>query len=350
MSPVYSNPNNGIASSAEEAGGDAFDLSDVGLDRLRFIRIRDVGLGSVMGNVSGFDLDAISAIHWEAPLLIANTSFVCAHRVATSAFHSTLALMRWLCALAFMMVPVFAATGCVSGDLGADGEWSYFEDADGGVEPDASTMNQPIDTSGFWPRNIDMHRLFEDEDISGNPYAVTIDQVRDFLEYKGSYLATFMESDRLAAQIITEQAAVHNINPVYILARIETESGGVRSAEPIHVEKATGCGCPDGSGCDPLLAGFANQVDCAANLMRRYWNDLEGKGLTVSGWQVGVQKMTFDPCWVTPQNNATAALYTYTPWVGAYAEQCGTSMWGGSSLVARLYYMFLSEYPWGIDP
>lgn len=246
----------------------------------------------------------------------------------------------------------FAVSACASGDLGVDGDWAdaSFEDTDSGVQSDAGATEQPIDTSGLWPRDIDMHRLLEDEDIDGNPCGVTIDQVRDFLEFKGSYLSTFVEGERLAAQIIAEQAAVHDINPVYILARIETESGGVRSAEPIHVEKATGCGCPDGSGCDPSLAGFANQIDCAGNTMRRYWNDLEGQGYTVSGWEVGVEKPTSDPCRVTPENKATAALYTYTPWVGAYAEQCGTSMWGGSSLVARLYFMFLSEYPWGVEP
>ena len=54
-------------------------------------------------------------------------------------------------------------------------------------------------------------------------------------------------------------------------------------------------------------------------------------------------KKTSDNCWVTPANNATAALYTYTPWVGAYASQCGTSQWGGSSLVALLYGNFKSS-------
>lgn len=242
---------------------------------------------------------------------------------------------------------------CASGDLGADGDWS-----DAGIDADVADIDVDVadgamEQSDAGPpmlRKIDMHRLLEDDEIDGNPYRISVDQLRDFLEFKGSYLSTYIEDGRLAAQIISEQAAVHDINPLYILARIETESGGVRSAEPIHVEKATGCGCPDGSGCDPSLAGFANQIDCAANLMRRYWNDLESNGKTVTGWQVGVEKQTYDPCVVTPQNKATAALYTYTPWVGAYAEQCGTAMWGGSSLVARLYDMFLIEYPWGVDP
>lgn len=65
VSPVYANPKNDIHSTDEGAGGDAFDLADIGLDRARFIRIRDAGLGSVMSPSSGFDLDAIAALHWQ---------------------------------------------------------------------------------------------------------------------------------------------------------------------------------------------------------------------------------------------------------------------------------------------
>ena len=48
--------------------------------------------------------------------------------------------------------------------------------------------------------------------------------------------------------------------------------------------------------------------------------------VTISGWKVGVTKSTSDPCQVTPKNRITAALYTYTPWVGAYGIGCGASI------------------------
>ena len=49
---------------ADETGGDAFDLSDVGVDRARYVRIRDVwGLGGEPSR--GFDLDAVGVIHGE---------------------------------------------------------------------------------------------------------------------------------------------------------------------------------------------------------------------------------------------------------------------------------------------
>ena len=46
----------------EITGGDAFDLSEVGLERARFVRIRDLwGIGEAP--VQGFDLDAVGLIH-----------------------------------------------------------------------------------------------------------------------------------------------------------------------------------------------------------------------------------------------------------------------------------------------
>lgn len=47
------------------SGGDAFDLADVGLERARYVRIRDVwGLGETPSR--GFDLDAVGLIHHDA--------------------------------------------------------------------------------------------------------------------------------------------------------------------------------------------------------------------------------------------------------------------------------------------
>lgn len=59
---VYASSTNGIdATDPEVAGGDAFDLADIGVAQARFVRIRDAGLGSPAGVASGFDLDAIAA-------------------------------------------------------------------------------------------------------------------------------------------------------------------------------------------------------------------------------------------------------------------------------------------------
>lgn len=52
-----------------KAGGDPYDLADVGVTRARFVRIRDVGgqrCASTSVNTNGFDLDAIAAVNAEA--------------------------------------------------------------------------------------------------------------------------------------------------------------------------------------------------------------------------------------------------------------------------------------------
>lgn len=46
-----------------QSGGDAFDLADVGLKHARFVKIRDLKTQPVGGNTTGFDLDAVAAIH-----------------------------------------------------------------------------------------------------------------------------------------------------------------------------------------------------------------------------------------------------------------------------------------------
>lgn len=63
---VYSNSGNGVdATDPEAAGGDAFDLAEIGVERARFVRIRDSGANSYEGLSGGFDLDAIAALHAE---------------------------------------------------------------------------------------------------------------------------------------------------------------------------------------------------------------------------------------------------------------------------------------------
>jgi hypothetical protein len=71
--PVYSSPQNGISPlDPTKAGGDAFDLADVGLARARFVRIRDMRTVACPPNPNklntvGFDLDAIAIVNAETP-------------------------------------------------------------------------------------------------------------------------------------------------------------------------------------------------------------------------------------------------------------------------------------------
>lgn len=63
--PVLANPdeNDIDPTDPEKAGGDPFDLKDVGLAMIRFVRITDLENSSGAGGTMGFDLDAVAAVH-----------------------------------------------------------------------------------------------------------------------------------------------------------------------------------------------------------------------------------------------------------------------------------------------
>ncbi|MFY0581328.1 hypothetical protein ACN28S_50100 [Cystobacter fuscus] len=59
--------------------------------------------------------------------------------------------------------------------------------------------------------------------------------------------------------LIVERSKAVGINPLYMLARIQTESSLITSGTSTNLAKATGCGCPDSAGCDTSYAGFGNR-------------------------------------------------------------------------------------------
>ena len=64
VEPVHASSTNGVdARDVELAGGDAFDLADIGLERARYLRIRDTGANSYEGVAGGFDLDAAVVVN-----------------------------------------------------------------------------------------------------------------------------------------------------------------------------------------------------------------------------------------------------------------------------------------------
>jgi len=67
VNPVLSSPENGVpATDPAQAGGDAFDLRDIGLSRARYLRIRDSGQNRIYAApAGGFDLDAVAVVNGE---------------------------------------------------------------------------------------------------------------------------------------------------------------------------------------------------------------------------------------------------------------------------------------------
>ena len=64
VSPVHSAPGNGVdPADPAAAGGDAFDLKAIGLNRAIFVRVRDPGAQPAVPPTAGADLDAVVIVN-----------------------------------------------------------------------------------------------------------------------------------------------------------------------------------------------------------------------------------------------------------------------------------------------
>lgn len=184
-----------------------------------------------------------------------------------------------------------------------------------------------------------------------NATSMSLTEIQQFLEKKGSYLATYSTvaaygNTKTAAQIIYDAARnnydctgvslgdnpteadraakcqrITTINPKFIIALLQKESSLIETASPAQarLDWATGYGCPDGNACNPYYKGFGKQVNSAALQFLAYMNEQSRYP-----YKAG-QTYTFnnpynaycddDVTVVTPDNKATAALYNYTPHV-----------------------------------
>ena len=119
-----------------------------------------------------------------------------------------------------------------------------------------------------------------------------------------------------AAHIIYRAAQDYHINPQVLIVLLQKEQGLVTDTWPNSVQyrSATGYGCPDTAACDSQYYGLKNQIRNAAELYR--WILDHGSKYYPVGWN----NVRFSPnaaCGssrVNIENNATAALYQYTPY------------------------------------
>jgi hypothetical protein len=156
-------------------------------------------------------------------------------------------------------------------------------------------------------------------DVNGMNY----DYLRSFLRSKGALgdlLVTDIDGkEKPAADVIWRVATSYKINPKYLLVLLQKEQSLVEDMEPSQRQLDWAAGyaiCDSCSKNDPDLQqfrGFASQLEWAAKQHReKYLMQLLAFGATISGKAVG-KSMKIDGQTVTPANNATAMLYTYTP-------------------------------------
>ncbi|MCW2579731.1 MAG: hypothetical protein JWR82_1332 [Blastococcus sp.] len=124
-----------------------------------------------------------------------------------------------------------------------------------------------------------------------------------------------------AADIIWNVAQACRVNPRVLLVLLQKETALVTKTAPTWdnaYRKATGYGCPDTpAGCDAAFYGFYNQVYKAAWQYRKYAIDWKTKAYQPGRWN----EIPWDrdpncgKASVYIENQATAGLYIYTPYV-----------------------------------
>ncbi|MDO5672727.1 MAG: hemagglutinin [Actinomycetaceae bacterium] len=205
--------------------------------------------------------------------------------------------------------------------------------------------NEPVtpvlDVSDFTPGHLISDELFY------NPGTMDAAQVQDFLEKVGKgcrpgeggtpCLKDYREdtgtweatsrcqgyqgaAGETAAEIVVKAALSCGINPQVLLVTLQKEQGLLTASSqnlyPRRYETAMGYACPDGGTCDPQYFGFATQVYSAAAQFQRYRMNPAGFPFRAGG-TYEIQYSPDAACGadqVTIANNATAALYNYTPY------------------------------------
>lgn len=186
--------------------------------------------------------------------------------------------------------------------------------------------------------------LISDEEFT-DYFSMELGEIQTFLE-KG-YLANYKTEDidehtRYASEIIWRAAQRNSVNPKVILIMLQKEQGLVTDENPTvdQLDWALGYGvCDNCSHDDPDIQrwrGFAKQINSATlQFTEGYFSDLENNGETVMGFAPG-ERCLIDDTYVVPANNATAALYTYTP-----------HLEGNENFVTLWQAWFTRNYPTG---
>ncbi|MCA9388972.1 MAG: hypothetical protein KC585_00010 [Candidatus Magasanikbacteria bacterium] len=171
--------------------------------------------------------------------------------------------------------------------------------------------------NGFNPNAI-----LTDDDIF-DVTRMDLASIRAFLKAHGSLNSIRVVDidgvEKEPAEVIWRVANSYRINPQYLLVLLQKEQSLVETKNITQraLDWATGFGvCDSCAKDDPRIQdfkGFANQLDYAAKQHReRYYMQLLGRGTTISGHAPG-KTVLISGSAVTPVNNATAMLYTYTP-------------------------------------
>jgi hypothetical protein len=153
-----------------------------------------------------------------------------------------------------------------------------------------------------------------------------------------------------AASIISKVATACGINPQVLLVLLEKETGLISGTAPTSgtYRKATGYGCPDTAVCDSTYYGFFNQVYNAAWQFKKYQHTPDSRGYVAGRWNT-IQYHPSTSCGTSNvyiENQATAALYIYTPYRPNQAslDNIGRTGDGCSSYGNRNFWAYFTDW------
>ena len=210
------------------------------------------------------------------------------------------------------------------------------------------------------------NRIIEDS-VLLNTKSMTLQEIQDFLANRNSFLANYTTEaaygeTKGAAQIIYDAANnnydcagvtlsekpteaerklkcknITTINPQFLIMLLQKEQSLIQNPNPSQkaLDEAMGYGCPTGGFCNPYWKGFGKQVNSAALQFLAYMQNPNRYNFKVGGTYIAKDKFSMlkpvatainDGTYnsivtapnftsVTIENQATAALYTYTPHV-----------------------------------
>jgi hypothetical protein len=155
--------------------------------------------------------------------------------------------------------------------------------------------------------------------------SLTLEEIKTFINSKEGTLKNYSiatEDGRLmsAAEVIYDRAVANKVNPKFLLILIQKEQSLLTDASPkqSQYDWAAGYGCLDGGGCNERWRGFYKQINSASLQFRSYLDEPQlykykaGETYTFTNPYGTISTANIT---VTPANQATAALYNYTPHV-----------------------------------
>jgi hypothetical protein len=172
--------------------------------------------------------------------------------------------------------------------------------------------------------NFDPNYIISDDEVLDST-SMTKEEIRQFLVAKNGYIAGYSCPNpdgkmMTAAEIIYDRAVTNQVNPKFLLVLLQKEQGLIEDPNPSqgNLDWATGYGCPDGGGCNTRWKGLWKQVNSASLQFRDYMDNPQLYTYRAGGTYTFTNPYSAygdGVTLVTPVNQATAALYNYTPHV-----------------------------------